>query len=101
MSIHLIEKCFQKAGFICSVPTAPETERDPSRNIWDNIQLVLKVQVPFADYATTDDAVETTERMSGADIVDLVKGRNQTEAEEGGDPDDDDDNSISSWWLSY
>ena len=92
VSVHLIEKCFQKAGFICSVPTAPETEPEPPRNIWDNMQQVLKVQVPIADDTTADDAVEMTERLSYADIVDLVKGRNQPEEEEEGeDPDDDDD----------
>ena len=37
VSVHLIEKCFQKAGFISSVPTAPETEPESSRNIWDNM----------------------------------------------------------------
>ena len=54
--------------------------------------------MPFADYATADYAVEMTERLSDADIVDLVKGRNKTEEEEEGeDPDDsDDDHSVSS-----
>ena len=52
--------------------------------------------MPFADYATADDAVEMTERLSDADIVDLVKGRNQTEEEEQEDTDDDDGDSISS-----
>ena len=28
---QLIEKCFHRAGFICSVPTAPEPE--PKRNV--------------------------------------------------------------------
>ena len=60
----------------------------------------IKVHVPFADYATADDATEMTERLSDADIVDLVKGRNQSEEEEGEDPDDyDDDDSISSRGL--
>ena len=96
VSIHLIEKCFQKAGFIGSVLTAPEAEPDPPRNFWDNLQQVLKVQVPFADYATADDAVEMPERLSDADIVDLVKGRNQPEKEEGEDPVEDDDDVIPS-----
>ena len=56
---------------------------------------VLKVQVPLADYATADNAVEMTERLFDADIVDLVKGRNQPEEEEEGE-DPDDDNVISS-----
>ena len=61
------------------------------------MQQVLKVQVLFADYATVDDAVEMTGRLSDADIVDLVKGRNQTEEEEEGeDPDGHDDDVISS-----
>ena len=34
----LIEKCFYKAGFIYSVPTALEPE--PERNVWDNIQQI-------------------------------------------------------------
>ena len=48
------------------------------------MQQVLKVQVPFADDATADDAVKMTESVSDADIVDLalVKDRNQTEEEE-------------------
>ena len=58
VSVNLIEKCFQKAGFICSIPTSPDAEPELPRNIWDNMQQVLKVQVPFADYATADDAVE-------------------------------------------
>ena len=53
------------------------------------MQQVLKVQVPFADYATADDTVEMTERLCDADIVDLVKGRHQRE-EEREDLDDDD-----------
>ena len=37
------------------------------------MQQVLKVKVPFADYATADDVVEMAERPSDADIVDLIK----------------------------
>ena len=49
---QLTEKCFNRAGFICSVPTAPEPE--PERNVWDNIQQILNVQNPFSEYATAD-----------------------------------------------
>ena len=38
VSVHLIEKCFHKAGFICSVLMAPEAIPEPPRNIWDNMQ---------------------------------------------------------------
>ena len=38
---QLIEKCFHRAGFICSVPTAPGPEPEPERNVWDNLQHIL------------------------------------------------------------
>ena len=68
-----MEKCFHKAGFICSVPTAPEAEPEPPRNIWHSMQQVLNVQGPFVHYATADDAMEMTERLSDAEIVDSGK----------------------------
>ena len=92
VSIYVIEICLHKAGFIYSVLTAPEVEPGPPRNIWYNMQQILNVQVPFADYTTAHDAVGMTERQSDAEIVDWVKGRNHPEEEkEGEDPDDDDD----------
>ena len=33
----------------------------PDRNLWDNIQQVLQVCVPFEDYATADDAYDSSE----------------------------------------
>ena len=33
----------------------------PDRNLWDNIQQVLQVCVPFEDYATTDDVYDSSE----------------------------------------
>ena len=41
VSQSLIEKCFSKAGFICSVAPTPEPEPAPERNIWDSIRLHL------------------------------------------------------------
>ena len=61
--------CFHKAGFLISVPAAPE----PEWNIWDNLQRVFDVQVPFETHATADDNVETSERLSKAEIVDVVR----------------------------
>ena len=55
---------------------------------------ILNAQVPFANYIAADDAVEMTERLSDAEIVDWVKGRNQPEEEEE-EEDPDDDNVIS------
>ena len=89
---QLIEKCYHRAGFICSVPTVPEPE--PERNVWDNIQQILNVQVPFSEYATADNQVEMTERLSEAEIVQIVQdchhpgGEEQTDGE---DLDSDDD----------
>ena len=69
---QFIEKSFHRAVFICSVPTAPEPESEPERNVWDNIQQILNIQVPFIEYATADDQVEMTERLSEAEIVQRV-----------------------------
>ena len=33
VSVHQIEKSFQKVEFTCSDPTAPEAEPEPPRNI--------------------------------------------------------------------
>ena len=97
---QLIDKCFHRAGFICSVPTAPEPEPEPERNVWDNIQQILNVQVPFSEYATADDQVETTERLSEAEIVQRVQGCHHPEEgeeqEDGEDPDlDNSDDDVS------
>ena len=91
VSIHLIEKCFQKLGSSAVSQQHLKQSQSHPRNIWDNIPQVLKVQVPFADYIIADDAVEMIQRLSDDDTVDLVKGRNYTEEEEGEDPDNDDD----------
>ena len=86
---QLIEKCFHRAGFICSVPTAPEPDTEPERNVWDNIQQILNIQVPFSEYATTDDQVEMTKRLSEAEIVQRVQGHpHLEEGEEQGDGED-------------
>ena len=89
---QLIEKCFHRAGFICSVQTVPEPE--PERNIWDNIQQILNVQVPFSKYATADDQVEMTDRLSEAEIVQRVWGchypEEGEEQEDGKHPNSDD-----------
>ena len=87
---QLIEKCFHMAGFIYSVPTASE----PEKNVRDNIQQILNVQVPFNEYATADDQVEMIERLSEAEIVWRVQGHHHPEEgeeqEDGEDPDSDD-----------
>ena len=91
ITAQLIAKCFHHAGFIISVPTAPELKPEP-RNIWDNMQQILNVQVPFNKYTTADDIMETTERLNDAQIVEKIKNWHQIqEVEEvGPDPDEDD-----------
>ena len=90
---QLIEKCFHHATFINSVPATPESER----HIWDNMQQILNAQVPFSEYATADDHVETTERLNDPQIVEKIKNLHQIQEEQdvGPDPDEDDDNDIS------
>ena len=88
----LIEKCFHYAGFIISVPTAPEPKPEPERNTWDNMQQILKVQVSFSEYVTVDDQVETNEWLNDAQFLEKIKNRHQIQKKEevGPDPDNDD-----------
>ena len=60
----------------------------PPQNIWDNLQHVLGVNVPFADYATHDDRVESSERMDDAAIIEAVASECEAVAvDENEDPD--------------
>ena len=57
----LIVKCFHKAGFIVSLPNHPEPEPASDHNLWDNIQRALQINIPFEQYATADDNIDTSE----------------------------------------
>ena len=60
----------------------------PPQNIWDNLQHVLGVNVPFAEYATHDNRVESLERMDDAAIIKAVASEHETVAvDENEDPD--------------
>ena len=60
----------------------------PPQNIWDNLQHVLGVNVPFAEYATHDDRVESLERMDDAAIIEAFASEHETVAvNENEDPD--------------
>ena len=61
ISEALIVKCFQKAGFIDSVPNQPEPEPATDHNLWDNIQRALQINIPFEQYATADYNIKTSE----------------------------------------
>ena len=53
-----------------------------------NLQYVLGVNVPFAEYATHDDRVESSERMDDAAIIKAVASEHETVAvDENEDPD--------------
>ena len=66
MSEALIVKCFQKAGFIVSVPNCPEPEPAPDCNLSHNIQRALQINIPFEQYATADDNTDTSEDITEA-----------------------------------
>ena len=52
---------------------------------------MLGVNVPFADYATHDDRVESSERMDDAAIIEAIASECETVAvDENEDPDDSD-----------
>ena len=60
----------------------------PPQNIWDNLQCVLGVNVPFAEYATHDNRVESSERMDDSAIIEAVASEHETVAvDENEDPD--------------
>ena len=83
-----IQKCFSKAGFMPYVEHEPESYAEPPQNMWDNLQHVLGVNVPFAEYATHDDRVESSERMDDAVIIKAVESECETVAvDENEDPD--------------
>ena len=76
-----IQKCFLKAGFMPYVEHEPESYAEPTpQNIWDNLQCVLGVNVSFAEYATHDDRVESSERMDDAAIIEAVANECETVA---------------------
>ena len=54
------------------------------------------MQVPLETYVTADDNVETSERLSDADIVDAVRNQHSPDTgdEDGEDPDSDDDAEV-------
>ena len=85
-----IQKCFSKAGFVPYVECEPEsyTEPPPLQNIWDNLQCVLGVNGPFAEYAIYDNRVESSEKMDDAAIIEAVASECETVAvDENEDPD--------------
>ena len=60
----------------------------PPPNIWDNLQCVLGVNVPFAEYVTHDDRVKSSERMDDAAIIKAVTSEHETVVvDENKDPD--------------
>ena len=84
-----IQKCFSKAGFVPYVDRSQShMQSPPPQNIWDNLQRVLGVNVPFAEYATHDDRAESSERMDDAAIIKAVASERETVAvDENEDPD--------------
>ena len=84
----LIVKCFQKAGFIVSVPNHPEPEPAPDHNLWDNIQRALQINIPFEQYATADDNIDTSEDLTEAEIIKRVYAVTNGSNKDGEDPDD-------------
>ena len=88
---EIIQKCFSKAGFMPYVKREPESYAEPPQNIWDNLQHVLGVNVPFAEYATHDDRAESSERMDDAAIIQAIVSECETVAvDDNEDPDDSD-----------
>ena len=71
-----------------SVPNRREPERAPDQNLWDNIQRALQISIPFEQYATADDNIETNEDLTEVEIFERVCAVTNGNNEEGEDPDD-------------
>ena len=87
----LIQKCFQEEGFLTMVPTHPDPEPHPDCNLWDNIQRFININVPFEEFAKSDDNVETSIELSEGNIIDRVKVLTRGDDKDGEDPDGPDD----------
>ena len=88
VSEALIVKCFHKVGFIVSVPNHPEPEPAPDQNLWDNIQRALQINIPFEQYATTNDNIDTNEHLTKVEIIERVHAVTNGNNEEGEGPHD-------------
>lgn len=77
----VIENCFSKAGFLCHVPQEEDPEPRPDRNVWDNLQHALDITFSFEDFATADDAIESSPHMSETEIVQAVMDDDQEHQE--------------------
>ena len=62
------------------VEREPESYAELPQNKWDNLQHVLGVNVPFAEYATHDDRAESSWRMDDAAIIKVVASECETVA---------------------
>ena len=85
-------------GFILSVSNCPEPEPALDCNLWDNIQRALQINVPFEQYATADDNIDTSEDLTEAEIIKRVHAVTSGSNEDGEDPDnleeDDDETAV-------
>ena len=88
VSEALIVKYFHKAGFIVSVPNCPEPEPAPDQTLWDNIQRALQINVPFEQYATADNNIDTNEDLTEVEIIERVHAMTNGNNKKGEDPDD-------------
>lgn len=91
VSIDVIQNCYSKAGFLHSVSREFDPEPAPAESTWDSIQTALGVTEEFNDFATADDAVETSEHLTEDDIVEAVTSDNVEHIETEENTVDDDD----------
>ena len=73
------------------VPTHQEPEQCPDHNLWDNVQRLLDINVPFEEFAMSHDSVETSEELSEAIIIERVRVLTRGNDQECEDPDGPDD----------
>lgn len=87
-----IQNCFAKAGFQHGVDM-PIEEPEPDPNVWQGIQTALGTDINFAEYATADDGIESSEHLSEHEIVQAVLNdcKEHEDTEDNNNDNDDDD----------
>lgn len=91
-----IQNCFRKAGFVSGVESAPDSDNEIDHNLWNELQQNLNIQIAFNDYATADDAVETSQHLTEEQIVQHVQAEQLNPQDDTQDNPEDDPDELDS-----
>ena len=88
----IIQNCFRKAGFkhfdLQREPVPEEPPVAPAPDVWNKVQKWMG-DVQFDEFAAMEPEASTTEPMTDAEIVDLVRTENDAQEQESESEDDE------------